>query len=115
MQDGITINGDSISGTLAYVTDYIGFDSNPELQKGHFLALKWSEPQEGVTSLKVGVVPSSLGLDPVECISDTDRNGVFRITDPVNQRIHVIQSDGTHKNIQVFSLDKLVLAPSTGV
>lgn len=35
-------------------------------------------------------------MEPQECLSDTDRNGVFRVTDPANQVIRIIQSDGTH-------------------
>ena len=99
---------------MAYVDDYTGFSSDEKLQKGHFLALHWSDPEEGVTSLKVGVVPSTIGMDPVECIDDTDRNGVFRITDPVNQKIIVIQRDAKHKNIQYYDLSGLTLEDSTG-
>ena len=77
--------------------------------------MHWADPAEGVTSLKVGITPSTIGKDPVECIDDTDRNGVFRVTDPKNQKIVVIQSDGTHTNIQYFDLSGLVLEPNTGV
>lgn len=111
----MTVAKGKITGSLAYVDDYTGFSGDAELQKGHFLALHWSNPAEGVTSLKAGIVPSSIGADPVECISDTDRNGVFRVTDPSTQRIVLIQEDNAgHKNIQSFKLNNLVLeeAPS---
>lgn len=76
--------------------------------------MHWSDPAEGVTSLKVGIVPSSIGEDPVECIDDTDRNGVFRVTDIRNQKIKLIQSDGRHKNIQYYDLSGVTLEDSTG-
>lgn len=90
-------------------------ESGPLAGDGHFIALKWNDPEEGVTSLKVGLKPSSSGMEPVEAIDDTDRNGVFKITDKANQRLMFVQSDGTHKNIQYFDLSGLVLEPSTGV
>lgn len=78
--------------------------------------MKWSDPVEGVTSLTAGIVPSSIGADPVECIDDTDRNGVFRVTDKENQKIRLVQRDASgHKNVQEFSLKGLTLTPSTGV
>ena len=54
-------------------------------------------------------MPSASGMDLVECIDDTDRNGVFKITDKQNQRLHIVQTDGTHKNIQVYDLSELEL------
>lgn len=75
---------------------------------GYFLALKWSDPAEGVTSLKVGLVPSASGMDLQECIDDTDRNGVFKITDPNNQVLKLIQSNSEHKHMQILHLNGLV-------
>ena len=40
LQSGVTVSGDTISGTLAYVDDYTGFSGDPEEQKGHYLAVK---------------------------------------------------------------------------
>ena len=81
---------------------------------GYFLALKWSDPAESVTSLKVGLVPSSSGMEPVECIDDTDRNGVFKITDKDNQKLVLIQSGNGRYNEQILDLSGLTLE-STGV
>ena len=53
-------------------------------------------------------------MEPVEAINDTDHNGVFKITDPANQKVKLVQSDGTHKNIQIFDLRDLVLEPEIG-
>ena len=80
---------------------------------GYFLALKWSDPAEGVTSLKVGLHPSE-GAGLIECIDDTDRNGVFKITDKDQQKVEFIQSDGTHRNVQFLDLSGLTLEEVEG-
>ena len=85
--------------------------SGPLAGDGYFLALKWSNPAAGVTSLKVGLVPSASGMDLIECISDTDRDGVFKITDPTTQVLKIIQSNADHKHMQILKLTGLVLEP----
>ena len=79
---------------------------------GYFLALKWSDPAQTVTSLKVGLVPSATGMDLIECIDDTDRDGVFKITDPTTQVLKIIQSNSGHKHMQILKLIGLVLEPA---
>lgn len=81
---------------------------------GYFLALKWSNPDETATSLKVGLVPSASGMDLVECIDDTDRNGVFKVTDPKNQVLKLISSNADHKTTQIFKLTGLELESGEG-
>ena len=83
--------------------------SGPLADSGYFLALKWSNPDPTATSLKVGLVPSASGMDLVECISDTDRNGVFKITDPSTQVFKIVSSNASHKHQQIFKLTGLVL------
>lgn len=112
-QSDVVVNGDAVSGTLKFMEGGLS-PSGPLAGDGYFLALKYSAPAAGVTSLKVGLVPSE-GTGLVEAIEDTDRNVVMKITDKDNQRFTIIQSDGTHTNKQVFALDKLVLEPATGV
>ncbi len=46
---------------------------------------------------------------------DPDRNGVFKITDKDTQKIEIIQSDGTHRNIQYFGLSGLELEEAEGL
>lgn len=54
-------------------------------------------------------------MDLQECISDTDRNGVFKITDPATQVFKMIQSNAGHKHMQIFKLTGLTLeAPAEG-
>ena len=92
LQSNVSITGNRATGTLKYVStgalpDYWG--------PGHFLALKWSVPEDA-TSLLVGLVPSE-GSGLVEAIDDTDRNGVFKITDKDTQvvRLVVTTPEGT--------------------
>ena len=81
---------------------------------GYFLALKWGNPDASATSLKVGLRPSASGMDLVECIDDTDRNGVFKITDPANQKFIMISSNDDHETEQIFKLTGLVFEDAGG-
>ena len=114
LQTGVSISNNSASGTLNYVSDYEGFSSDTELQSGNYIALHWSDPDASITSLKVGVVPSSIGAELVECINDTDRNGVFRITNKNSQVIRLVQSDGENAHTQDISLTGLTLEEPQG-
>lgn len=84
-------------------------ETGPLAGDGYFLALKWSDLDTNTNSLKVGLVPSASGMEPVECFDDADRNGVFKITDKGSQKLEFIQSDGTHTNIQFYDLSGLEL------
>ena len=106
MQTGVTVEGNDIKGTLHYLENGIPEAGFPE-GGGYFLALHWSNPDADATSLKVGVQPSAIGMDLVECINDTDRNGVFKITPELNQRFVIIQSNANGNTKQYFSLDQL--------
>ena len=88
-------------------------ETGPLSGDGYFLALKWADPAEGVTSLKVGLIPSE-GTGLVECIDDTDRNGVFKITDKNKQKLVIIQSGGDRVRTQSFDLSKLTLDDGEG-
>ena len=107
-QDDVEVNGDAVTGTLKFIEGGLA-ESGPLAGDGYFLCLKWSAPAAGVTSVKVGLVPSA-GTGLVEGIGDPDRDIVVKISDIVNQRFTVIQSDAAgHKNMQVFSLAGLTL------
>lgn len=51
----------------------------------------------------------SEGTGMIECFDDPDRNGVFKITDKNSQKVAFIQSDGTHKNVQLYDLSGIEL------
>jgi len=50
----------------------------------------------------------SEGTGMVECFNDPDRNGVFKIAS-TSQKVAFVQSDGTHKNVQLYDLSGLEL------
>lgn len=105
MQSDVAVTGNTITGDLNFIEG--GLSPSGTLSgDGWFVALKWSDPEDGVTSLKVGLIPSASGLEPQECIDDPDRNGVFKITPDLNQKLVVIQAnDAGKKTTQTFDLD----------
>ena len=113
MQTGITVANGAITGTLKYIEGGLS-PAGPLAGSGYFLALKWSDPAQGATSLKVGLIPSASGMDLVECIDDTDRNGVFKITDKNTQKFVIVESATGKSRTQQYKLNGLTLE-STGV
>lgn len=75
---------------------------------GYFIALKWGEPSEAATSLKVGLQPSE-GTGLVEAIDDPDRNVVAKVTNTENQKFVILQSNATKTTKQVYDLSGLTL------
>lgn len=68
------------------------------------MALTWSEPAEGITSVKVGLVPSA-GSGLVEGIDDPDRTIVAKVDPKLGQKFVAVQSDGEGSRTQYFELD----------
>lgn len=108
----MTVANGKVTGSLQFIEGGLA-PSGPLAGDGYFLALKWSNPQETVTSLKVGVIPSQ-GSGLVEAIDDTDRNGVFKVTDKTSQDIVIIQRDGKNTNTQTLDLSGLTLEEVQG-
>ena len=106
MQTDVEVKDGAITGTLHFIEGGLA-ETGPLAGDGWFLALHWSNPDADATSLKVGLQPSASGMDLVECIDDTDRNGVFKITPELNQRFVVVQSNANGQTRQYFSLDGL--------
>lgn len=79
--------------------------SGPLAGDGYFIALKWSAPAQGATSLLVGLQPSE-GTGLVEAIDDPDRNIVAKIASK-DQKFIVWQSNDTKSTKQVFDLTGL--------
>lgn len=111
LQTNVSVANKTVEGSLNYVTDYTEFSSDPTLQSGNYLALKFSNFDARATSIKVGLVPSSIGMDLVEIINDPDRNGVFRVTS-TTQKFRVVTSDGTSSKTEDYSLTGLTLIPA---
>jgi hypothetical protein len=108
MQSDVTVSNGVISGTLHFIEGGLA-ETGPLAGDGYFLALKWSDPDQTATSLKVGLKPSASGMDLVECIDDTDRNGVFKVSDPVEQKFFIVSSNDAHETTQRFELTGLTL------
>ena len=105
VQSDVSIASGVISGTLKYVTDYTQFSGEPELQQGNFLILKFNaDDWSAYTSVKVGLVPSAIGMDLVEIKDDPDKNGVYRVTDAATQKFKVVATDGDNTTTQIYSL-----------
>jgi len=107
VQSDIAITDGKVTGTLTFIEGGLA-ETGPLSEDGHFLVLKWSDPAEDITSLKVGLEPSE-GTGLVECIDDTDRNGVFKVANN-GQKLILLQSDGNGKRWQYLDLSGLVLA-----
>lgn len=106
--DDVTVSATAITGTLKYLSDgsiagYWG--------AGNFLALKFSDVDPRLTSVKVGLDPSQ-GSGLVELLGDPDMNGVFKITDKDTQKFVVEKSDGHKTTRQVYDLSGLTCEES---
>ena len=104
LQSAIDIDEDEIGGHLKYVTDYTGFSpSDPELQEGNFIALKFTATAGATTTVEI------LGGHSGAVELDSDMNWVGRI-ESTEQKIKVVCSkDGMAPNTKIFDLSSLVL------
>lgn len=108
-QDDVAVVGGKITGTLTFMEGGLS-PSGPLAGDGYFIALKFDNFAQGLTyeNVKVGLVPSASGMGLVTL--DSDKDGVFKITDKNNQVLKVVQSDSAgHKNVQIFDLKGLTL------
>lgn len=103
MQTGITIADGAITGTLKYISSgAIAQDWGA----GNFLCLKVPDADITNMTVKVGLNPSEgSGLVAL----DSDKNGVFKVTDKDLQKFVVLQQDGINTKIQTFDLSGLTL------
>ena len=108
-QADVAVSDGKITGTLTFIEGGLA-SSGPLAGDGYFLALKWGNPPANTTSLKVGLVPSASGMDLVECLSDTDRNGVFKISDKDNQVFVIEYTKGGQVQRRAYDLSGLVLS-----
>lgn len=106
LQENITISKDGvISGRLKAVTDYTGFSGDPELQSGHYIALKLDAVGDE-DSVKVEIIGGTSG----EVTLDPDRLFVGYIRNK-NQQIKVTASKAGHPTVtKIYSLAGLTLA-----
>lgn len=106
MQTGITIADGAITGTLKYISSgAIAQDWGP----GNFLCLKVPDADITNMTVRVGLNPSQgSGLVAL----DSDKNGVFKVTDKNTQKFVVLQQDGVKTKLQEFDLSGLTIETS---
>lgn len=107
IQENVTVDGDEVHGTLKFlegdnaITNVWG--------DGNFFAFDLSDNNfTGLTSVKVGVVPSA-GSGLVEIISDPDKNGIAKISDKNVQKFRIVQTNGTVTKTQDYDLNELTV------
>lgn len=108
IQDEITVTGNQITGKLYEQlegphVDYWG--------PGYFIVLHLDDIDADATSVLCGMDPSQ-GSGLVEIINDADKAALCKVTYKDSQVFKVIQSDGTVKLSQAFSLSGLQLIPA---
>lgn len=106
MQSGVTVTGNKITGTLTKLTSGSLVDVWGE---GYFIGLGFDGFSSGLTyeDVKVGLTPSvSSGLVTL----DSDKMGVFKVTDKASQKLTVVQTGDKGSRTQYFDLSGLTLA-----
>lgn len=104
LQTDITVNEDSITGTLKHVTGYTDFSSETSEQEGHYLALKCDTNADDAV-ITVEVVGGTKG--PVTL--DEDKNIVLLIKDESSQDVRVIATKGDKSIEKTYDLSGLIL------
>ena len=104
MQSDVAVADGAITGTLTKLTSG---QLVTDWGEGYFLALKFTNNDDDVTSIKVGLVPSASGMPLQEL--DEDMNGVFKITNKATQKFVVDYFGGVHKQLE-FDLSGLTLS-----
>lgn len=108
IQEDIIVSGSAIKGKLKYLDTG---DIVTEHGAGYYIALDLSDNDFAeLTSVKIGMSPSVDGL--TEIISETDKNGVFKVSNKFNQKFVIVQSDGTNSRTQTYDLSQLELVKS---
>lgn len=106
LQSNVTIGANVISGVLKKNE---GWASGPLAGEGYFLAVKVDNTELEATSIKLGLVPSASGMEPVEIVGDPDMNAVFKVSDKDLQHLTVITTKGGVPNTVNYSLNGLQL------
>ena len=75
LQENVYVNDNSVQGILNYVTGYTQYSDNPELQEGHYLALKF-DASDGATV----TIQTIGGVDDTRIVTlDQDMNAVIYV------------------------------------
>lgn len=106
MQTGVTVSGDSIKGTLKYLSGDNAITA--VWGEGNFLCLKFTaDDWSDYTSVKVGLDPSQ-GTGLVEIKDDDTHDGVFKIANK-KQKFVVVATNGVSTITKKYRLSGLTL------
>lgn len=73
------------------------------------MAIKVDNTTLNADSIKLGLVPSASGMEPVEIVGDPDMNAVFKVADKDLQHLTVITKKGATTSTVNYSLNGLQL------
>lgn len=105
LQSDLNFVGDTIQGTLKYVTGYTGFSGDPELQSGNFLAFKVAPSLGDGATYTMEVVNGHSG--PVQL--DSDMNAVIRIESNSTQSLRIVGTKDGESVTRTYSFAGLTL------
>lgn len=106
MQSDVAVTGKAITGTLTKLTSG---QLVTDWGEGYFIGLGFDDFSSGLTynDVKVGLTPSEgSGLVTL----DSDKMGVFKVTDKNTQKLTVIQTGANGSRTQYFDLSGLTLS-----
>lgn len=106
MQSSVSVSGNAITGTLTKLTSG---QLVTDWGEGYFLALKFDDFSDGLTyeNCKVGLSPTEgAGMQTL----DSDKNGVFKITNKDVQKLAVLQEKDGSRLIEFYDLSGLTLS-----
>lgn len=103
LQTSVSVSNGKITGTVKKLT---GHNAITDVWgEGNFLALDFGSDPSGVTQTYVGLNPSQgSGLVPL----DSDRDGIFKITDKNAQKLVVKMTGSKGEQTQIYDLSELV-------
>lgn len=103
MQQSLSVADGAITGTLKYLSSGA---LATDWGAGNFMALKFTNSDTKVTSIRVGLKPSQ-GSGLVEL--DSDMDGVFKVTDKESQVFVVEATDGKYVHTDTYDLSGLTV------
>lgn len=106
MQEGITVNTNSITGTLKYITGWTAFSGDVEEQSGNFIAVH-AESESGAT-----ITVQVIGGDHPAKALDEDGIAICRIKNTSQKIQFVATKEGRGEAIATLSLSGLTLEDS---
>lgn len=103
LQEGVSISGGTISGTLHYVEGYTGFSGDPAEQEGNYIALHAED--ESATSIAI----KPLGSTAEPAALDPDGLYILHIVKATGIEVYTVKNGVTYRN--VYRFENLIREP----